>query len=69
MLKKWGGEEMEEVFLGNKKYLYKSEDGKDCLLDHSDNGVKINISFSKNPEKNSKAREGLKHFFTDLYSV
>lgn len=61
---------MQEVTLGKTKYLYQTdtEAQKDHLIDQSNNTVKINITFSKNPDSNKKAKEGLRAFFSELYS-
>ncbi|PWE70248.1 hypothetical protein B1R38_27055 [Bacillus cereus] len=61
-------DKFEEVTLGRTKYIYKFEKNKDKLIDNSSNSIKINISFSRNPENNKKAKDGLKTFFTELYS-
>lgn len=63
-----GEEKMEEVILGETRYIFKSDGDKDYLIDNSNSSIRINISFSKNQEKNKKAKEGLKAFFTELYS-
>lgn len=63
-----GGDILHEIVLGKTKYLHKADDEKDYLIDNSNNEVKINISFSRNPAKNKKAHDGLKAFFTELYS-
>jgi hypothetical protein len=59
---------LEEVILGKTKYLYKADAEKVYLIDNSNNKIKINFSFSKNPEDNKKAKDGLIAFFTELYS-
>ncbi len=59
---------MQEIVLGGKKYLHKADNEKDYLIDNSDNKVKINITFSKDKQKNKEAIDGLKKFFTELYS-
>lgn len=63
-----GEEKKGEVILGETRYIYKSDEDKDYLVDNSNNRIRINLSFSKNPEKNKKAKDGLKVFFTELYS-
>lgn len=68
VIKNTSGEVLHEIVLGDIKYLHKADDEKDYLIDHSNNEVKINMSFSKNPEKNKKAKDGLKAFFKELYS-
>lgn len=62
------GEVLHEIVLGETKYVHKSNDEKDYLIDQSKNGVKINFSFSKDSAKNKEAIDGLKKFFTELYS-
>jgi hypothetical protein len=59
---------VQEVILDDKKYLYKEDKDRCYFIDNSNNGVKIDISFSKNPDKNKKAKDGLKSFFSELYS-
>lgn len=70
IIKKGSGDKLREVTLGTTKYLYKMdvEAEKDCLIDNSNKLVKVNLSFSKNPNKNKIAKDGLKSFFTELYS-
>ena len=59
--------ETQNFILGNRKYIYKSDNDKDYLI-RSNNGIKISISFTKNPNINKKAKEALKAFFKELYS-
>jgi len=72
MTEKRSGVEMQEVIqevtLGKTKYLHKTDNEKDHLIDKSNNLVKVNITFSKNPIKNKKAKDGVKAFFSELYS-
>lgn len=57
-----------EIVLGKTKYLYKTDNEKDYLIDDSNNKIKINISFTRDAAKNKEAIDGLKKFFTELYS-
>jgi hypothetical protein len=59
---------LQEITLGKTRYYYRADEEKDYLLFNTDNGVKINISFSRNPLKNKQAKDGLKSFFNELYS-
>jgi hypothetical protein len=68
IVNKMDEDKLGEVFLGDTKYIYKSDEKKDYLIDNSNNKIKINISFSKNSENNKKAKDGLKAFFSELYS-
>lgn len=65
---KSGEEKMKEVIIGNTKYIHKMGKDFDYLVDNSDNKIKVNLKFTKNKEKNEKAKDGLKTFFTELYS-
>lgn len=68
IIKNNGEAVLHEIVLGETKYLHKAEDGKDYLIDKSNNTVKVNISFSRDSAKHKDAIEGLRKFFTELYS-
>lgn len=61
-----GGEKLEEIVLGKVKYLHKTDNEYDYLIDNSKNKVKVNLKFTKNKEKNELALNGLKTFFTGI---
>ena len=60
--------ELREVTLGTIKYVYKRDNEKERLIDCSNNLVKVNLIFNRNPTKNKRAKDGLKAFFSELYS-
>ncbi len=60
--------EPREVTLGTIKYVYKRDNEKERLIDCSNNLVKVNLIFNRDPAKNKRAKDGLKAFFSELYS-
>lgn len=68
MIKNESGEKLKEIVLGNTKYLHKTDTEYDYLIDKSNNKVKVNLRFTKNKEKNEKAKEGLRIFFSGISS-
>lgn len=63
---KLGEYQLEEIIFGDTKYLHKMDEEYDYLIDNSDNKVKVNLRFTKNPEKNEMAKNGLKVFFLGI---
>ncbi len=55
-----------EINIGGMKYLHKSDDKFDCLMDISNNIVKIHLKFTKDQEKRKQAKNGLKTFFQEI---
>ena len=60
------GEQQNEIIFGGTKYIHKTDTEFDYLIDNSDNGVKVNLKFSKDKEKNLVAKNGLKTFFSRI---
>lgn len=58
----------DEFILGKIKYTHKTDEEYDYLIDNSNNKVKVNLKFTKNPAKNEEALKGLKVFFTGISS-
>ncbi|MDQ0975919.1 hypothetical protein QFZ31_005797 [Neobacillus niacini] len=57
-----------QIVFNNKEYEVTEEIGKVSFKDKSNQSVKINFSFSKNPDKNKLAKDGLTMFFTEVFS-
>jgi hypothetical protein len=56
-------------FLFNGKNYELEEDSEEfILIDKSDDKIKVDISFSKDPIKNKIAKDGLTIFFTEIFS-
>jgi hypothetical protein len=53
---------------GERKYEVTQNDKAFIFKDISDRKFKFNFTMSKCPEKNKYAEEGLKTFFTEIYS-
>lgn len=60
-----GEQNLKEITFGGSKYLHSSDDEYDYLFG-SENGVKVTLKFSKDKERNEKAMEGIKTFFSWL---
>lgn len=69
---RWGYMEMldetiaNEIIFGKRKYLHKTDDEYDYLIDNTNNKIKINLKFTKDTAKNEEAINGLKTFFTGI---
>jgi hypothetical protein len=59
-------EKLNEIVIGNTKYLHSSDTEYDYLKDNSNNQIKVNLRFTKSKEKNEEALKGLKTFFTGI---
>lgn len=59
------GDGAKEVMFGGRKYLHTSDEEYDYLVG-IDNGIKVILEFTKDKEKNKKALEGIKTFFSWL---
>lgn len=55
-----------EVTLGNTTYLHTSDEEWDYLEGINEDGIKVTLQFSKDKEKNARAMEGIKAFFSWL---
>ncbi|MGG0460282.1 hypothetical protein [Priestia aryabhattai] len=66
MIENEGGEFLEKIEFGNKKYLYKTDTEYDYLIDNSNSKVKVNLRFTKNVKKNERAKDGIKQFFLGI---
>lgn len=58
---------MGKYFLNDKEYDVTQDSGKIYFTEVSDRKNKVHFSFSKDPEKNRIAKEGLEIFWTELY--
>jgi hypothetical protein len=66
---KRGGERMSRQLEFNDRFYEVTEDEEKVIFtDTSDQSLKIDFSFSKDPEKNKIAKEGLTIFFTEVFS-
>jgi hypothetical protein len=63
-----GGEKLDEIVFGNTTYLHKTDTEYDYLIDNSNNKIKVNLRFTKSKEKNEKAKEGIRAFFSGISS-
>ncbi|PLR98280.1 hypothetical protein CVD19_06465 [Bacillus sp. T33-2] len=68
MIRNESGERLKEIVFGKTKYIHKTDTEYDYLIDKSNNKVKVNLTFTKNKEKNEKAKEGLRKFFSGISS-
>ena len=59
-------EQFNEVNIGEKKYIHRSDAEYDYLTDDSNNKIKVNLRFTKNKDKNEIAKNGLKTFFSRI---
>jgi hypothetical protein len=58
---------MKQLVFDNRLYQVTENTDKIIFRDQSNEKIKINFSFSKDPEKNKKAKEGLTIFFTEVF--
>jgi hypothetical protein len=65
ILRCWG---MKQLLFNNKQYQVTEDIDKVTFKDQSKQQIKINFSFSKNPDKNKIAKDGLTIFFTEVFS-
>ncbi|WP_312098431.1 hypothetical protein [Niallia sp.] len=63
-----GEECLKKITLGKTNYIHKTDEEYDYLINDSNNKIKITIKFTKDPEKNKLAMNGLKTFFTGISS-
>lgn len=68
MIKNEGGEMLQEVVFGKKTYLYRTDTENDYLDDKSGKGIKVNLIFTKNKNKNAEAKQGIKVFLLGISS-
>lgn len=66
MIKNEGGEKLNEIVFGNTRYLHKTDTEYDYLIDNSSNKIKVNLRFTKSKEKNERAKEGIRAFFSGI---
>jgi hypothetical protein len=59
---------MKEIIFNNRQYNVIENESNIIFKDKSNQPFKINFSFSKDKEKNKEAEEGLRIFFTELFS-
>ncbi|MEH7249219.1 hypothetical protein V7114_20880 [Neobacillus niacini] len=57
-----------QVVLNDRVYEVTEDKEKVTFTDKSNESLKIDFSFSKDPEKNKIAKEGLTIFFTEVFS-
>ena len=62
------GERMKHLKLNDRTYTVIEDEEKVTFKDKSNQQIKVNFSFSKNPEKNKLAKDGLTIFFTEIFS-
>jgi hypothetical protein len=56
------------VIFNKRRYEVVEKPDEFELIDKSDEQIKFDISFSKDPIDNKKARDGLTIFFTEIFS-
>jgi hypothetical protein len=59
---------MKHLLFNNREYEVTEDRDTVAFKDQSNQQVKINFSFSKNPNKNKIANDGLTIFFTEVFS-
>jgi hypothetical protein len=59
---------MKQLLFNNRKYQVTEDTDKVTFKDKSNQQIKVNFSFSKNPDKNKIAKDGLTIFFTEVFS-
>jgi hypothetical protein len=59
---------MKQLLFNNKQYQVTEDIDKVTFKDQSKQQIKVNFSFSKNPDKNKIAKDGLTIFFTEVFS-
>jgi hypothetical protein len=57
-----------QLLLNDRVYQVTEDKEKVILTDTSSQSIKIDFTFSKDPEKNKIAKEGLTIFFTEVFS-
>ncbi|WP_342432628.1 hypothetical protein [Neobacillus sp. FSL H8-0543] len=57
-----------QLLFNDRVYEVTEDEEKVIFTDTSNEKLKINFSFSKDPVKNKIAKEGLTIFFTELFS-
>jgi hypothetical protein len=57
-----------QLMFNNRPYQVTEDTEKVTFKDQSNQGIKVNFSFSKNPIKNKIAKDGLTIFFTEVFS-
>jgi hypothetical protein len=60
--------DMKQLLFNNKQYQVTEDIDKVTFKDQSKQQIKVNFSFSKNPDKNKIAKDGLTIFFTEVFS-
>ncbi|TWE06372.1 hypothetical protein FB550_102394 [Neobacillus bataviensis] len=58
---------MKKLLFDNREYQVTEDIDKVMFKDLSERKIKINFSFSKDPNKNKIAKDGLTIFFTELF--
>jgi hypothetical protein len=58
---------MAKYFLNGKEYHVTQDTERIYFTEMSDRKNKVHFSFSKDPEKNKIAKEGMEIFWTELY--
>jgi hypothetical protein len=59
---------LKQLLFNNKQYQVTEDTEKVTFKDQSKQQIKVNFSFSKNPDKNKIAKDGLTIFFTEVFS-
>jgi hypothetical protein len=59
---------MGEITFNDRKYKVTEQSDKVIFKDTSNQGIKVNFSFSKDKNKNKIAKDGLTIFFTEVFS-
>jgi hypothetical protein len=59
---------LKQLLFNDRQYHVTEDTEKVTLKDQSKQQIKVNFSFSKNPDKNKKAKDGLTIFFTEIFS-
>lgn len=57
-----------QLVFNDRVYEVTEDEERVIFTDTSNQSLKINFSFSKDPEKNKIAKEGLTIFFTEVFS-
>jgi hypothetical protein len=57
-----------QLEFNDRVYEVTEDEEKVIFTDTSNQSLRINFSFSKDPEKNKIAKEGLTIFFTEVFS-
>jgi hypothetical protein len=57
-----------QLVFNDRVYEVTEDEEKVIFTDTSNQSLRINFSFSKDPEKNKIAKEGLTIFFTEVFS-